>query len=242
MRVRQWVLMAGLVAGLPAVAAAQVTTTDPGSTTTTTTTTSAQTTQTFDDDDDAGDADWYASGFVGSAFGIDADEPSIDFGGTIGHLWEGVLGVEFAANLAPDFELEPARRALLFGDRPWVNSYMANLVAAIPIGGNARVQPFVSGGLGAMTLQAATISTDSDGDGNEFQPDDTRFAGNIGGGFMGFGGNVGFRADVRYFRGFGDNFDLADLDSIDSAEEAVGNRVLSGLDFWRANVGLAFRW
>jgi hypothetical protein len=204
------------------------------------TTTTTQTTTIDVDDDDAGDADWFASGFVGSNFGQDAADASVDFGGNLGFLWNGAIGAEFLANLSPDFELEPARRALLLGDQPWINSYMLNLIGAIPVGGDSRFQPFISGGVGALTLRSNVLLSD-DGD-NELTPDDSRFGGNIGAGIMGFGGNVGVRADFRYFRGFGDSAELNELDPVETPAEAVGNRVLSGLDFWRANIGVAFRW
>jgi hypothetical protein len=101
-------------------------------------------------------------------------------------------------------------------------------------------QPYVSGGLGALTLRADAI----DGDGNEngtlddFQPDSTRFGGNVGAGLMSYMGNFGVRGDVRYFRGF----ENEDVDADAPLGSAIGNAVLSDLSFWCANVGLAFRW
>ena len=43
--------------------------------------------------------------------------------------------------------------------------------------------------------------------------------------------NVGFRGDIRYIRGFGEDTgnDQFDLD-------------LRDLDFWRGTVGITFRW
>ena len=83
---------------------------------------------------------------------------------------------------------------------------MFNLMAGVPMGSAKNWQPFVSGGIGTLTLRSDDISGESDNDFNEnFASDDTQFGGNIGFGVMGFAQNVGIRADVRYFRAFGDN-------------------------------------
>jgi hypothetical protein len=210
-----------LAATLPATATAQVGVQDP---------------DIADEPIELTDSHWLASGFVGSNFGNDADEASLDYGGTVGYLWRGVFGGEFAASFSPDFQFEPGRSALLGGEEPWVNSYMANAIAALPVGDTGAFRPYISGGLGALTLRADAIGeTDPDA----FEVDDTRFAGNIGGGVMAFGDTVGFRGDVRYYRGFQQD---ADADPAESPEEVVGTQILSELGFWRANVGLAFRF
>jgi hypothetical protein len=221
---------------LPVGAAAQAPATQT-ETQTTTTVQTTQTTTTTDDDDPGIDSHWLASGFVGSNFGRDSDEASVDFGGTIGYLWRGVLGGEFQMNFSPDFHLEGARRALLVDDEPWINSYMANAIVAAPIGADGGWQPFVSGGLGMLTLKSGALL--SDGDPGTLEPDDSRLAGNIGAGIMGIVGNAGVRGEVRFFRGFEEDFGT---DPIESPTEAVGTRILSDLQFWRANIGVAFRW
>lgn len=215
MRVFQFILTAALTAGLSTLAAAQTTRTATA--------------------DEPLESHWLASAFVGSNFADDAEEPSLDFGGTIGYLWRGVLGAEFQANLSPDFELEGTRGALLFGEQPWINTYMANAIGAVPLGPEGQWRPYVSGGIGAVTLRSDAIVTD--GERNEFEPDQTRFGGNLGFGVMGFVTNLGIRGDVRYFRGFED-----DMSSSDGPEDIIGRRVLSELGFWRANVGVAIKW
>lgn len=215
------VLMAGALAALVPIAATAQTRVDP------------------DPDPqewtDRVESHWLASGFVGSNFANDADEASVDFGGSLGYLWRGVLGVEFQANFAPEFDLEPGRSALLQGEQPWINSYMFNAISAVPLGDEGRFQPYVSGGLGALTLRADVL----DAVGADVDPDDSRFGGNIGFGVLGFANNnVGIRGDVRYFTGFQEELG----DDIESPEELVGSQVLSDLNFWRANIGVAFRW
>ena len=76
-----------------------------------------------------------------------------------------------------------------------------------------------------------------------FASDDTQLGGNIGFGIMAFAENVGIRADVRYFKAFGDNA-LEDALNLNPStfEDSSPINILPGLDFWRANIGLAFRW
>lgn len=252
MQIKQWVLTAA-IAAIPALAAAQATTTTttPDNTTTQTTTTTApegatQTTTTRTtttkvdfDDADSTPGGWFASAFVGSDFGQSADESSVDFGGALGYT-SGWFGAEFLAGFTPNFQM----RNRLFVDEPQVNSYMFNLMAGVPIGPSKNWQPFVSGGIGAMTLRSDDLTGDISNDFEEnFQSDDSQFAGNVGFGVMGFAQNVGIRADVRYFRAFGDNALENALDlNPNTFEDNSRINILPGLDFWRANIGLAFRW
>jgi hypothetical protein len=251
MRINQWVLTAAIVA-IPALAAAQATTTTtaPDNTTTQTTTTTApesatqttttRTTTNVDiDDADSTPGGWFAAAFVGQDFGQSVDESSVDFGGALGYT-SGWFGAEFLAGFTPNFQM----RNQLFVDEPQVNSYMFNLMAGVPMGPSKNWQPFVSGGIGALTLRSDDLSGDLSNDFNEnFQSDDTQLGGNIGFGVMGFAQNVGIRADVRYFRAFGDNALENALNlNPDTFDDTSQINILPGLDFWRANIGLAFRW
>ena len=250
MRIHKWVLTAAIVA-IPALAAAQATTTTttPDSTSTQTTTTTApedatqttttRTTTNADLDADRAPGAWFGSAFVGSSFGQSADEGSVDFGGALGYT-SGWLGAEFLAGFTPNFQL----RNSLFVDEPQVNSYMFNLMAGAPIGPSKNWQPFVSGGFGVVTLRSDDLSGDISNDFEEnFRSDDSQFGGNVGFGVMGFGQNVGIRADVRYFRAFGDNALENALNlNPNTFNDDTRINILPGLDFWRANVGLAFRW
>src|SRR5215510_13517374 len=93
---------------------------------------------------DTHDSQWVASGFVGSNFGAGADSASVDFGGQLAFLWRGAIGGEVLADFAPRFRINNT----LLADNPNVNSYMVNVIGAVPIGSEARVQPYASGGLG----------------------------------------------------------------------------------------------
>ena len=73
---------------------------------------------------------------------------------------------------------------------------------------------------------------------------------NIGAGLMGFLGQLGVRADLRYFKVSGSEFagvDQSILRSnhgsvVDDQEGLVNANLLSGISFWRGNVGVALRW
>lgn len=194
------------------------------------------------------DSHWIASAFVGTnTGGEDSDGAGWDFGGQVGYLWKGAIGAEFLANFSPDFELDAARSLLLNNEQPWVNSYMFNVMAAAPLGSEGNFQPYVSAGLGAMTLRADTITSTSGGATNSLEPDDSRGGSNIGFGLMGYTHSVGLRADVRWFRGFdaensSDNGNSNGSTTSSSGANAIGNAVLGDLRFWRANIGLAFKW
>jgi hypothetical protein len=82
-----------------------------------------------------------------------------------------------------------------------------------------------------VNVVAAPIATTS-------PANQTKFGGNIGAGVMGFAGNVGIRGDVRYYRAF--NSDVST--NANTAADVFAQNLLSGLDFWRANIGIAVRW
>ena len=183
---------------------------------------------------DTHDSQWTASGFVGSNFGARADSASVDFGGQLAFLWRGAIGGEFLADFAPHFRINN----VLLADNPNVNSYMVNVIGAVPIGSDARVQPYVSGGLGGIQLRSDMFNIGSTVPGTTTEASQTKFGGNVGAGVMAFTGNVGIRGDVRYYRAF--NSDIST--NATTAADVFAQNLLSGLDFWRANIGIAVRW
>jgi opacity protein-like surface antigen len=225
-RVHEMLAAAALTVALPAVAAAQASRTPPP----------APPQKERASLNDPNNSYWTAAGFLGSSFGAGADESSVEFGGQLAYLYRGVIGGEVLADFAPHFRVN---NALLAGN-PMVNAYMANVIAAVPIGSEARVQPYVSGGLGRVQLSSSDIRTPllptSDVTTSSSQ---TKFGGNIGAGVMGFAGNVGIRADVRYFTVFSNDIST---DPNIAAADVFARNLLSGLDFWRANFGIAVRW
>jgi hypothetical protein len=280
MRARLFVTMIASSLLLPIGAAAQTSAVRDGATApvqkqytagqTTTTTTSVNTQN--------AENEWLASGFAGSNFANNAQPASTAFGGSIGYLWNSRWGAEFDAGFTPNFDLQS--NFLGLGITPTVNSYMVNAVAVRPFGLERRWQPFIAGGVGAISLRSGLSSDTVSTFGN---PDATRFGGDIGGGLMGFLGNWGFKADLQYFRAAGSYQTSAgqystvtvtggttpsnsttpgtgttptpaptpapvgpyvanDTGGMTSSPSSLADTVLSGLHFWRANIGVALRW
>ncbi len=160
------------------------------------------------------------TGFVGSSFGSAADNESVDFGGSFSWLYESAIGAEVLAGFAPNFSLTAAELS-----DTTVANYMLNAIAALPLGRDNRLQPFVSGGVGALTLRTGSEIESALGLGDVHE---TELGGNVGAGLMAFADRWGVRADVRYFSQLG--------------EPDAGTTFLDGFDFWRTNVGVAYRW
>lgn len=178
------------------------------------------------DDDRISEHEWVVSGQVGSAFGASAEDATAGVTGTLTYLRDGAFGAELLAGFTPDLDFDVAPT-----DDSSVGNYMANGVAALPLGVDGRWQPFVSAGLGAMTIS----SEFANGENTELlNVDDTQLGGNVGVGLMTFSDRWGVRGDVRYFTGLSD--DDSEIDAIDS------NDFLSNVDYWHANIGVAYRW
>jgi opacity protein-like surface antigen len=183
-------------------------------------------------------AQWYVTPFIGGNFGGEASfgdfndfddefEKRLDFGAALGWRGAGIVGFEVDFGYSPNFfENTVGDADFEFGDSN-VTTLMANVTAAIPIGGTSGpgVHPYGSGGIGL-------IRSHIDGGDffNDLSANDLGF--NLGAGVEGFfTDNVGIRGDIRYFRSLQDNepdneFDLA----------------VSDFNFWRATVGVTFRF
>jgi opacity protein-like surface antigen len=183
-------------------------------------------------------ADWLFTPFVGANFGGNANfgdfddfddevERRVDFGASLGWMGEGVIGFEADFGYSPNFFQDTVGDGNFeFGDNN-VTTLMANLLVGVPVGGQTGpgIRPYGSGGLGLIRTHV---------DAGDFfdELDNNDFGFNVGAGLHGFfNDNVGLRGDVRYFRSLEDNepdneFDLG----------------LSDFDFWRATVGVTFRF
>jgi hypothetical protein len=181
---------------------------------------------------------WTVAGFVGSNFGGNAAvDPSASFGGEIAYLYRGVIGGEAIADFAPSFRLNN----VFLSENPRTNAYMGNLIFAMPLGGSGQWQPFVSGGAGSISLRAVVFNqflSSSNGPvlTGTSTNDQFKLGWDVGGGLMGFHGLIGFRADARYYK--------AETHSTTqtTAIGAFTDSLLTGLNFWRANIGVALRW
>lgn len=168
-------------------------------------------------------AQGFIAPFLGATMGGDTESRANVYGATLG--FGGPIGLDI------DF----ARTPRLFdgGDldnrdtRLGVTTLMFNL----RLGGpslTAGVRPYLSGGAGIIRSRITTRDAAFDGN--------TRsdFGVNAGGGIdFQFGSAVSIRGDLRYFRSRADEDGLR-FDGYDSG--------LDRLTFWRASVGVAFRF
>jgi opacity protein-like surface antigen len=172
-------------------------------------------------------ADVVLTPYVGTLFGGDVGNTpghQVSYGGSAAFMGGGIFGVELGFNYTPEFIQDTIAT-------PDIRhaSLMGNLIVGIPMGNadqGGQLRPYVTGGAGLFRTSASNSALFGDG----FSSND--FGVNFGGGLMAFfSEHVGVRADVRYFRKVSDNdpgggvdFDLTDL------------------DFWKWDVGAAFRF
>jgi hypothetical protein len=177
----------------------------------------------------AAHADWLFTPNIGGGFGGDASgREHLTYGASIGWMGAGIIGWEADLGYTPEFfEGDDDDADFLNTGDSNVTTLMGNVLVGIPVGGQTGggVRPYFVGGAGLMKSRVE----DADG---LFEVDNNDFGINLGGGVYGFmTDNVGFRGDLRYFRGFGEDTgnDQIDLD-------------LGDMDFWRGTVGVTFRW
>jgi hypothetical protein len=186
---------------------------------------------------------WTATGFIGSYFetagqaGAEHANASMTYGGEVSKFW-GHVGAQLLADFAPTYKANTA----FLSEHPEVNTYMGNVIAIWSPKIQNYVQPYASGGVGAIQMHtsvlAAAARTDNVSDAN-VKVWSSRFGWNLGGGIFAFAGRaVGFRADVRYFSAT----NSSDLSTEGPPALRITEELTSGLSFWRANIGVAFRW
>ena len=257
MRFADFAIAAAVVAGLSAPALAQEGSGSAGSAQHPATAPPANqaAAQTSSDDH----RNWMASGFIGTNFGssrnetrlelaglenFDTSTTSANFGGQVAYLGQGIIGGEFLADFSPRTS---TFNNVLFERSPTVNSYMINAIAVAPGGYSRTVDPYLSGGVGWVTLNATiftldpTLAPDINAIGTE-SVSGSRFGWDLGGGVMAWSEkNWGFRGDVRYYRTTSNTTDVLDLNNIGNGDTFTTVE-LSGVHFWKANAGVSFRW
>jgi hypothetical protein len=67
----------------------------------------------------------------------------------------------------------------------------------------------------------------------------TAFGWNVGGGFFAYANRWGIRADARYYQA--QSFSTNTLNN-NTVPTNFTQALLSGLNYWRANLGVSFRW
>jgi len=168
------------------------------------------------------------SGAIGGSFGGDTSNGSFGFDGALDYLHQGRYGLEFLGAFTPNLEVGN----VITANDNQVNSYMFNVVGAGPTGTNGNWLPYVSAGIGVITLR-----NDINSNVTTALPllNDNQFGANVGVGLMGFREQFGFRADVRYFSGVGNGGDI-------NNGAGTLNGLVNEMTFWRSTVGVSFRW
>lgn len=175
----------------------------------------------------AAHADWLFTPNIGAGFGGNASgREHLTYGASIGWMGAGVFGWEADLAYTPEF-FEGDDDDLDAFDDSNVTTIMANLLVGVPVGGQTGVgvRPYFAAGAGLMRTRVERAAELFDVDNNDWGI-------NLGGGVMGFmTDHVGFRGDLRYYRGFGE----------DESNERI-DFDLSDFDYWRGTVGVTFRW
>jgi len=162
----------------------------------------------------------------------DDSDPSLTYGGSVSYLWSHKYGIEGIFDWGPAPGIDSAGFVIAPGGSRNVNAFMANFIGALPFGGRGRFQPFLSFGVGKIKFNGDVI----DDVGFSANESESRWGWDAGVGTAAFYGHWGVRGDIRYYRAQGD--DPADL----STTTDVARSLVTGLTFWRANAGLAFRF
>lgn len=167
-------------------------------------------------------ADVLLTPFLGVTFGGDTPNEQVNFGASVAFLGGGVFGVELDAAITPNF-FDAGDDGVPLEDSN-VSTVMGNLMIAAPVR-SSGIRPYASGGIGLIRARATSV-------GNVFDLDDNSLGVNVGGGIVGqVNERIGIRGDVRYFRNIQDSEAGEDID-LD----------LGGFNFWRASLGVSFRF
>jgi len=163
--------------------------------------------------------------FAGVSF-LD-DDTKRNIGASVGV--GGLVGVEFDVSQTRIGTYEGVRIVDLTAD---VTTIMGNVVVRVPTG---PVQPYASAGAGLIRL-SGNVRVPFLGSVASASAQDIGV--NAGGGVHLFPtDNFGIRGDVRYFRSVGD-ISLTELTDLGSLTDLP----LPRLDFWRATVGVTFKF
>jgi hypothetical protein len=179
-------------------------------------------------------ADWLLTPNLGRTFGGDTHgrgHPTL--GAAVAWVDEDAFAWELDFNFAPDF-FEGEHDTFTFTGDSHVGTVMVNGLVGLFTDGGAvgAFHPYVTGGAGLMQMRAVTADVEE----GLFESLVHEFGWNAGVGAMVFPSpRVGIRGDVRYLRSF-QNQDPSWTRGID-VDVAPGN-----FDFWRAGVGVTFRF
>jgi hypothetical protein len=187
-------------------------------------------------------ADWIFSPYIGARFagntnllvgreGTEANK--FTFGSSIGILTDGVLGAEVDVAFVPGF-FSPDRSSEVSSPvqsspttSSLVTTLMGNVIVTTPLDlAQYGLRPYLVGGFGLMRARS------DQGEGGLDLINSNLFALDIGAGAIGpLSPRSSVRFDLRYFHNVSDD-----------AEAATATPGRVALSFWRATVGLTFRF
>jgi hypothetical protein len=177
-------------------------------------------------------ADWLVTPFIGLKFAgetsfADLEEGAgvtkLTWGGSVGFLSDGILGVEMDFGHSPGF-FENERHMPLVAHSN-VTTLTGNVLVALPLSVTREsLRPYALGGLGLMHASIEYLA-------NPFGVDANLLGLTIGGGVIGFvTDRTGLRFELRHFR---------NITNEDKSSASLGSTHLS---FWRATAGVTFRY
>jgi opacity protein-like surface antigen len=185
-------------------------------------------------------ADWTITPFVGWTFGGAADintgssgsqtsstfERKIDFGASLARMGSGPIGFEIDFAYSSNFFETSTPPSGFF--KFTKDSRLTTLTGNVVIGAHGgSIRPYAVGGVGLIRTKLQDFD-------ERFPLSSKNYFGlDVGGGVMGFfSDNAGLRGDVRYFRSLGGT----------SYSENSGGVALSAFNFWRASLGVSFKF
>jgi opacity protein-like surface antigen len=203
---------------------------------------------------------WMVTGFLGSQWAtgtssintglnaanlfvpVNTADGGLTYGVQVGYLRR-YFGGEFIGDFAPNFRMS----SIALAKDPTLNSWMFNAIGGYPV--HEAFEPYGSIGIGGITLRSqtfddtaipivtvqGTLATSQ----NTINTSRTAFGWNVGGGFFGYANQWGIRADIRYYRA--QTFSTNQLNN-STVPSDFTQALLSGLNYWRANLGISFRW
>jgi opacity protein-like surface antigen len=175
-------------------------------------------------------ADWLITPFTGLAFGAETSLLTVEvdahkgrhwlLGGSGGWLSDRILGVEADLVFVPGFFQGDDDLVLSSS----VTTVFGSVIAAVPLSvSRESLRPYIAGGLGLVRVHME--------DKFQLTEDDSSLGLQFGGGALGFiTGRTGMRFDLRHIRSL--------ARATDPATGARGAK----LSFWRATVGVTFRY
>lgn len=179
-------------------------------------------------------ADWFVAPYFGVRFAAETtailgfrgtQRDKATFGSSVGFLTDGVIGVEADVGFVPGFF---DRTGVTGVTNSRVTTIMGNAIVAVPLSmSRYGLRPYATAGVGLLRSRG-----ESEVEGF-FDIQSDVLAMNVGGGAVGpLTDRTSLRFDLRYFRNLGTDDDTPVVNADSGAE----------LSFWRATVGLSFRF